>query len=208
MEERPKCHCDCTVNIDMPTSNTRHKSAVVMLIIDVINHFEFPDGDRLLKQAVRIAPKIARLKLRARRLNMPVVYVNDNFGQWRSDMMRLLQYCLRPEARGRKFVEILRPEVEDYFILKPMHSAFYQSPLEVLLREFGASSLILTGLATDSCIACTAHDAEMRDFRVIVPSDCSAARSLPDHRRAIEHIRKMGHTNVQRSSTLRLSQTT
>jgi len=189
----------------MPTSYTRHKSALVMLIIDVINHFEFPDGPRLMKQAIRIAANIARLKIRARRLNIPVVYVNDNFGQWRSDMTRLLQYCLRPEAPGRKFVELLRPEVEDYFILKPMHSAFYHSPLEVLLREFGASALILTGLATDSCIVCTAHDAEMRDFRLIVPSDCSAARTARDHRRALEHIRRMGHTTIVRSSTLRLS---
>jgi nicotinamidase-related amidase len=189
----------------MPTSYTRHKSALVMLIIDVINHFEFPDGARLMKQAIRIAANIARLKIRARRLNIPVVYVNDNFGQWRSDMTRLLQYCLRPEAPGRRFVELLRPEVEDYFILKPMHSAFYHTPLDVLLREFGASSLILTGLATDSCIVCTAHDAEMRDFRLIVPSDCSAARTARDHRRAIEHIRRMGHTTIVRSSTLRLS---
>jgi nicotinamidase-related amidase len=158
-----------------------------------------------MKQAIRIAPNIARLKTRAKRLNMPVVYVNDNFGQWRSDMTRLLRYCLRPEAPGRRFVQLLRPEVEDYFILKPMHSAFYQSPLEVLLREFEASSLILTGLATDSCIVCTAHDAEMRDFRIIVPSDCSTARTPRDHRRAIEHIRRMGHTTIVGSAALRLS---
>jgi nicotinamidase-related amidase len=175
-----------------------------MLIIDVINHFEFPDGAQLLKQAMRIAPNIARLKTRARRLKIPIVYVNDNFGQWRSDIKKLLQYCLRPDAPGRQFVEMLRPDKDDYFVLKPMHSAFYQSPLEVLLREFGASSLILAGLATDSCIVCTAHDADMREFRLVVPSDCCAARTSRDHGRAIEHIRKMARASVASSDSLRL----
>ena len=176
-----------------------------MLIIDVINDFEFSDGTQLLKQAMRVAPNIARLKSRARELKIPVVYVNDNFGQWRSDMRRLLEYCIKPNAPGRQFVEMLRPDEEDYFVLKPMHSAFYQSPLEALLREFNASSLILSGLATDSCIVCTAHDADMREFRLIVPSDCCAARTSHDHRRAIEHIRKMTHASVASSHALRLS---
>jgi nicotinamidase-related amidase len=176
-----------------------------MLIIDVINHFEFEDGPRLLKQALPVASRIARLKARARKLKIPVVYVNDNFGQWRSDAGKLLQYCLRPQAPGRKFVEIVRPDTEDYFVLKPMHSAFYQSPLEALLRNFEASTLVIAGLATDSCIVCTAHDADMREFRIIVAADCCAARSAHDHLRAIEHIGRLSHATVQRSSSIRLS---
>ena len=176
-----------------------------MLIIDVINHFEFEDGPRLLKQALQVAPNIARLKERARRSKIPVIYVNDNFGQWRSDAKKLLQYCLRPEAQGREFVERVRPDEEDYFVLKPMHSAFYQSPMEVLLRNLEASSLIIAGIATDSCIVCTAHDADMREFRFVVPSDCCAARDPGDHRRAIEHIRMLRHARVMPSSAIRFS---
>src|SRR6185295_17799343 len=104
-----------------------------LLIIDVINHFEFPDGRSLLAQCIPIAPRIARLKARARRANVPVIYINDNFGQWRSDMSKLLTYCLRSDAPGREFVSRIRPGPDDYFVLKPMYSAFYQSALEVLL---------------------------------------------------------------------------
>src|SRR5688572_16819082 len=206
---QPACqvlrNTDCTGGLCMSSNSTRHKSAVALLIIDVINHFEFEDGSRLLKQALRVAPNIARLKARARRLNIPVLYVNDNFGQWRSDARKLLQYCLRPEARGREFVETVRPEDEDYFVLKPMHSAFYQSPLEVLLRNLEASTLVLAGIATDSCIVCTAHDADMREFRFIVASDCCAAQTMRDHRRALEHIRTLSHASVRSSSAIRLS---
>ncbi|MCU1232376.1 MAG: isochorismatase hydrolase [Candidatus Solibacter sp.] len=188
----------------MPGSNTAHESPAALVLIDVINHYEFPDGERTLRNALGIAPKIARLKRRAREAGIPAIYVNDNFGQWRSDAWKLVDYCVRPEAAGRKFVEAIRPDKEDYFVLKPMHSAFYQTPLEVLLRYVGASTLILCGLATNSCIVCTAHDANMRDFRLFVPSDCSAARSAKEHQQAIEHIKEMAHARVARSGSLRM----
>ena len=83
----------------------RHRSPAVLLLVDVVNHFEFPDGEAILKNALQIAPRLARLKKRARDSNIPVVYVNDNFGQWRSDAGKLLAHCLRTECAGKPFVE-------------------------------------------------------------------------------------------------------
>jgi nicotinamidase-related amidase len=188
----------------MPSSNVVHHASAALVLIDVINHFEFPDGRRILKSAMLIAPRLARLKERARRARIPTIYVNDNFGQWRSNSSKLLEYCLRPDALGRDFVERLRPDEEDYLVLKPMHSAFYQSPLDTLLRHLGVSTLILGGLASNSCILCTAHDANMRDLRLFVPFDCSAARTAREHKHAMEHIGTMSNANVLRSSALRL----
>ena len=93
----------------MPDTLARHKSPAALILVDVINHFEFPDGKRILRQALPIAPRLARLKERARKAGIPCIYVNDNFGQWRSDAAKLVTYCLRPESAGRKFVEALRP---------------------------------------------------------------------------------------------------
>lgn len=181
-------------------------SGSALLLIDVINHFEFPDGDRILRQAMPIAPRIARLKARAREAGIPTIYVNDNFGHWRSEASKLIEYCTREGAPGRKFVEQLRPDPEDYFVLKPMHSAFYQTPLELLLRKLGATTLILCGLATNSCVVCTAHDARMRNFRLVVPSDCTAARSKREHEQAIAHIASMADANTSRSGSLKLKE--
>jgi len=181
-------------------------SCAVLMLIDVINHFEFPDGETILRNALRIAPNLAQLKKRARAAGLPIIYVNDNFGQWRSDFSKLLAYCTTPEARGKAFVEQIKPDQDDYFVLKPMHSAFYQTPLECLLRSLGASKLILCGLTTNSCIVCTAHDAKMRNFELYVPSDCSAARSTKEHRQAIEHLREMTDAQVTPSGSLRLSE--
>ena len=171
-------------------NNTRHKSSVALILIDVINHFEFPDGEKVLNNARPMAARLAKLKERCRNAGIPAIYVNDNFGQWRSDAKSLISHCLDSRCAGKPFVEQIKPDDEDYFVLKPMHSAFFQTPLEILVRYLGATSLILTGLATNSCIVCSAHDAKMRDFRLYVPSDCSAARTRREHEQAIEHIRQ------------------
>lgn len=182
----------------------QHKSSVALLLIDVINAFEFPDGAELLRNATKIGPAIASLKKRVRRAGVPVIYVNDNFGQWRSNSAELVDYGLRPEAAGRDFVSLVRPDQEDYVVLKPMHSAFYQTPLETLLRHVGATSLIVAGLATNSCIVCTVHDGNMRDYKLFVPADCSAARTQREHRQAIEHVEAIGHADVTASASLNL----
>ena len=183
---------------------TKRGSALVLLLIDVINHFEYPDAQMMLIQALPIAPRIARLKARARAAGIPVIYVNDNFGQWRSELAKLLAYCLRPQALGRQFVEQIRPDKDDYFVLKPRHSAFYQTPLEVLLEYLGASSLVLCGLATNSCIVCTAHDAKMRNLGLFVPSDCSASLTAREHKQAIAHMQAMTDAAITPSRSLRL----
>jgi len=185
-------------------NNEKSRSTVALLLVDVINHFEFPEGERVLREALPIAPRIARLKERARNVGIPTIYVNDNFGQWRSDAKKLISYCLRPEAPCSEFVEQLKPNEDDYLVLKPMHSAFYQTPLELLLRHLGATTLILCGLATNSCIICTAHDANMRNFRLFVPSNCSASRSRAEHEQAIQNIQEMANANVSPSGSLRL----
>jgi nicotinamidase-related amidase len=188
----------------MPAGTVRHKSSHALLLVDVINYFEFPDGEDVLRMALPIAPALAKLKQRARKAGIPVIYVNDNFGQWRSDAHKLVDYCLRPDCASQAFVRQLQPEPVDYLVLKPMHSAFYQTPLDVLLRHLGASSVILAGLATNSCILCTAHDAKMRDLDVIIAEDCCAARSAREHRQAIEHLKGMEDVRVLSSASLRL----
>lgn len=190
----------------MPSAQAPHHSPAVLILVDVINHFEFPDGEQVLRQALPIAPRLARLKARAHKARMATIYVNDNFAQWRTDVSRLLNYCVRPEALGKAFVEHVKPDKDDYFVLKPMHSGFYQTPLEVLLRYLHASTLVLAGLTTNSCIVCTAHDAKMREFELYVPSDCSAARTAKEHRQAIEHIRIMTDARVTPSAALRLDE--
>ena len=175
---------------------------VALLLIDVLTTFQFPDGDAILKSALGMTDTLVKLKARARQLGIPVLYVNDNFGDLRSEKEVLMGRCL--EAKGAQFVRPLLPDGEDYFVLKPMHSAFYMTPLEVLLQHLQVETLILTGLTSNSCITVTAHDANMRGFDIYVPSDCSCARNEKEHTQALGQLEAMVGANVERSASLRL----
>jgi nicotinamidase-related amidase len=184
----------------VPGAQVRERSKQALLLIDVVNHFEFPDGEELLRNALPMAPRLRRLKKLARASHVPVIYVNDNFGQWQSDAEKLVAYCLRAKCAGHRFVETIRPGPRDYCVLKPMHSGFFQTPLELLLSHLGASSLVMAGLATNSCILCTAHDANMRNLKVTVVEDCCAARTRAEHAAALENIKEMASARIVSSS--------
>jgi nicotinamidase-related amidase len=167
-----------------------HQSALALLLIDVINDLEFEDGEKLAAAAMPAAGNIARLKRDAKTKGVPCLYVNDNFGQWQSDFKHLVSSCVRDGVRGAPVVQQLVPQPDDYFILKPRHSGFFQTPLDLLLRDLGARTLILCGLTTDSCVLFTANDAYLRGFEIIVPADCSAAVTTSRHATALGQMRR------------------
>ena len=179
------------------------ESPVALLIIDMINAFDFEGADVMLPRALAAARAIAALKARAARARLPVVYVNDNFGRWRSDFRQILEHCLR--SRGREVAELLSPREEDYFVLKPKHSGFQFTTLGVLLEHLGAETLILTGVAANFCVLFTAHDAYMRDFRLLVPRDCVASLTEADDRYALEHMARVTKADVRLSTEIDLA---
>src|SRR5205085_2726989 len=117
----------------------------------------------------------AALKQRARRANVPVIYANDNFGRWRSDLSAQVNHCLYDGVRGQPLVELLQPGEDDYFVLKPKHSAFFSTSLDILLEYLGTESVVLAGIAGNNCVLFTANDAYMRDLHLLVSADCVAS---------------------------------
>jgi nicotinamidase-related amidase len=154
------------------------KSPTAVVLLDVINHFEHEDGAALLADAIRAAPHIASLRDRAHAAGVPVVYANDNFGRWTSDQPAIIERCR--SSPGREVVRLVEPDDDDYFVVKPKHSAFYQTSLPILLEHLEASTLIVAGWTTDICVLFSAIDAYMRGFDVIIPSDAVAAVQ-PEH---------------------------
>lgn len=170
--------------------NAPDKCETALLLIDVINDLEFPEAEQMLGAAVEMAHRLLHLKKRARENGVPAIYVNDNFGRWKSDFRATIAHCLRQNVRGRKIVEILRPEEDDYFVLKPKHSGFFSTTLDTLLSYLGPKNLILTGIAGNFCVLFTANDAYMRDFDLIVPRDCTVSNSEQENEAALALMRK------------------
>jgi nicotinamidase-related amidase len=184
--------------------NAPDKSDVVLLIIDMISDFEFDGGEKILPFAEAIAKNIAALKERAEKAKIAVIYVNDNFGKWRSDFKKQLKHSQSKSVRGHKIARRLAPKKDDYFVLKAKHSAFYSTTLDILLDYLGAKTLILTGAATDICILFTANDAYMRDFELFIPRDCVAASDEKTNDATLEYMERILKADTRTSTEIKL----
>jgi nicotinamidase-related amidase len=184
--------------------NAPEACPLVVLLVDVINDFDFPEADTLLQSAVPAARNIAALTRQARRLRIPVIYANDNFGRWRSDLPAVLRHALSAGGQARTIARVLRPRRSDYLVLKPKHSAFFGSPLELLLRYLQAERVILTGFAGNICVLFTANDLHMRDYQLWVPADCCASNTDADNAFALAQMKDVLHADIRPSPLLDL----
>ena len=172
------------------------------MIVDVINDLDFPEAKQLLRFVPAMSRKLRKLKERAKGAAVPVIYVNDNFGRWRSDVRRLVEHCRRGHAR--ELVDALRPDEDDYFVLKPKHSGFFSSNLETLLHYLGARRLIITGIAGNFCVLFTANDAYMRDYELLVPADCTISNTKHENKEALNLMKRYLKADIKVSTRLRL----
>ena len=187
-----------------PLAEDETAGATALVVIDMLSNWDFPDGAALLQQAVAIAPRIVALKARCRRAGVAVVYANDNRGRWRSDLRQVVAAAIEVGGDAAGIADQLAPQPEDYFVLKPKHSAFHETPLDLLLRHLKAERLILVGVTSDQCVLYTAADARMHDYEVVVPRDCTATLSRERNERALQHLTEVLNAATPRSADVAL----
>jgi nicotinamidase-related amidase len=154
----------------------------------MINTWAMADGRAVRREAVRILPQLRRLLDGARRARAPFIYANDNFGQWRSDLPALIARVQSAGAASRRIVDALAPEPDDYIVLKPRHSAFFATPLELLLQSLRTGRLVITGASGDQCVLGTVADALLRGYDVVVPRDAIACATPARTRAIVSHF--------------------
>jgi nicotinamidase-related amidase len=176
-----------------------------LILVDLVNPFDFPEGCALLRHARAMVGNVAKLRAKARRAGVPCIYVNDNFDCWHLGFRELVERVRRRSAPGRAVLDRIEPDPSaDYFVLKPMHSGFYGTALDVLLRRLRVRRLILAGLAGDICVFLTASDAYMRGFELAVPADCVASEDARSNARALRDMERLLKADVRPSRRLRL----
>lgn len=159
-----------------------------LLLLDFINPFDFPEAEKLIEQTEAIVDPVQRVAQAFRQKSLPVIYVNDNFGRWRSNFEEIAELC--EGGQEGSIAERLHPKKEDYFVLKPHRSGFYGTPLELLLGELECTRLLLSGITTDMCVLATANDACMREFDTIVLQDGTASFDKATHQSALDIMQK------------------
>lgn len=180
------------------------EGGLALLIIDMINDLDFEGAEALQAGAKAATGVILALRAQADRLGVPVVYVNDNFGQWHSERSKLVEHCTREGAPGAEIAAEMAPREPDFFIIKPRFSGFYATNLAVLLPKLGASRLVLTGVSSDICVLFTAADAHMREYELWVPRDAVAGESEERTDWALEIMRNSMDAETRPTDALSL----
>lgn len=176
------------------------RSERVLLLVDFITTLDFPGAEQLAGRALAAARATAALKQRLQADGVVTVYANDNFGVWQSDFHSLVATCLGLDHEAGEIARVLYPQADDLTILKPRHSAFYASPLELLLAEMDTRELVICGIATDMCVQLTAADAFLREYRTWVPADCTAANTEDAKAAALAYMESVLKCDVRPSS--------
>jgi len=175
-----------------------------LVVIDMFSAWDFADAEALGRAAIRAAGSIAALKRRCDTAGVPTVFVNDNRGRWRSDAPGIVAESALASPIGAAIAERLLPGEQDYFVLKPKHSAFFATPLDLLLRHLRVRRLIVSGVAADQCVLLAAIEARMQDYDVVVPTDCVGAQTAARNASALRHLESAHKVRVTASRGLRL----
>jgi nicotinamidase-related amidase len=177
-------------------------SGTALLLIDVINDLAFERSAALVAQAEPMASRLTSLKSRATAAGVPTIYINDTFGQWRSDFRKTVAHCTSRSSPGRRVSHRLKPTARDYFVLKPKHSAFFDTTLDTLLETLRIRRVILTGIAGNICVLFTANDADMRDLKIFAPADCIVSNTPADNDHDLRQIEVVLKGNVATSTRI------
>jgi nicotinamidase-related amidase len=182
--------------------NALPRSRSVLLLVDFINPLQFPGADSIAPEALKAAHRTVRLKQVLAQRGVPAVYANDNYGTWRSQFSDVLRYCQELPGEAGEIARLLAPADGDLSILKPRHSGFYATPLELLLTQMHAHELIVVGLSADMCVQLTAMDAYLRGYSVWAPADCTAAETAQRKHEALAYIERVFKADIADSTAL------
>jgi nicotinamidase-related amidase len=182
--------------------NALPRSRSVLLLVDFINPLQFAGAESIAPEALKAARCTARLKQVLAQRGVPAVYANDNYGTWRSQFSDVLDYCRGLPGEAGEIARLLAPAECDLSILKPRHSAFYATPLELLLTQMHAHELIVVGLSADMCVMVTAMDAYLRGYTVWAPGDCTAAETTQRKDEALAYIERVFKADIADSTAL------
>ena len=177
-----------------PTTNK------ALLIIDMINHFQFSNGEQLFQHTEKIIQPILDLKKRAAHSQIPIIYINDHYNLWQADFQKIIELCQTDQNKA--FIQQIAPTNNDYFLIKPKHSAFFGTALNTLLSQLHVKELILTGIDGNICVLFTANDAYMREYTLYCPSDCIASVDMKDNKYALTMMKHVLKATTDQSSAI------
>lgn len=162
-----------------------------LLVIDMLQDFIKPEGKLYCgKDAEKIVPFIKKEIENTRKKEIPIIYICDNHLSLDVEFKMFPPHCVA-NTEGAEVISELAPRENDYLIFKRRYSGFFQTDLDLTLRELKVSDLILTGVCTNICVLYTAADARMLNYEVTVLKKCVASYDRKAHSFALKEMEKV-----------------
>jgi ureidoacrylate peracid hydrolase len=150
---------------------------IAVLVVDMLNEFCKEGGAMVLPGYEALIEPQTRLIAAARAAGAPVVFVVDTH---RRNMRREREFakrtphCIEGEW-GCQVIDELAPREDDIFVVKRRYSGFFNTDLDLTLKDMAVDTVIVIGVVTNICVRSTVHDAFFHGYQVVVPEDCVAA---------------------------------
>ena len=154
-----------------------NKTSTAILVVDMLNDFLKPGGKMVLEGGGVLIPPMRRLLTQARKAGLPVVYVNDSHRPGlREDreFKKRSEHCIE-DTWGAAVIDEIKPKKKDFVVLKHRFSGFYDTDLDLTLKDLCIDTVIVMGVVTNICVRSTIHDAFFKGYKVLVPRDCVMA---------------------------------
>lgn len=152
-------------------------SRAAVLVVDMVNDFCKPGGAMVLPGYEVLVPKQRILIDAARAANAPVIWIHDchrkNMRRER-EFLKRTPHCIEG-TWGVEIVEELGARPDEIHVIKRRFSGFFQTDLDLVLKDMQVDQLVIFGVVTNICVRSTVHDAFFNGYEVVVPRDCCAA---------------------------------
>jgi len=148
-----------------------------VIVVDMINEFCKPGGRMVLPGYETLVPFQLAVIEAARKAGAPVIWVRDSHRRnLRRDREMLKRTLHSTEGSwGTEVIEDLGAREDEFVVLKSRYSAFFQTDLDLILKDMVIDQLVVFGVVTNICVRSTVHDAFFLGYEIVVPRDCCAA---------------------------------
>ena len=153
--------------------NPRH---CAVLVVDMLNDFFKDGGEMVLEGGDVLYEPIESLTQAGRQLNMPIFWLNQSLSPDDTLFRKRVVHCLKG-SWGAGIVDNLTVAEDDIIVPKRRYSGFFQTDLDLHLRERSIQQVIVTGVVTNICVRSTVNDAFFLGYDVFVPEECVMATS-------------------------------
>ncbi len=162
-----------------------------ILIIDMQKDF-FEGHERLEKHQVDLIKNCNELNTFGRKHKMPIIWVRQTMKDDLSDAplynKKNNKKAVIEGTTGAELLDGLEKKDDDHEIIKKRFSSFFDTHLDELLKSLDIEQLIIAGINTMTCVRTTAIDAYMRDYSVILASDCADGYDIEQHESSLKYL--------------------